>query len=270
MNDLQKVLFELFLCFDKICKELNVSYFVVAGSALGAVRHNGFIPWDDDFDVAMYRDDYNKFLELAPTLIPEGIFLQYYKTDSAYPYVFARLRNSNTTFIDKRLTKVNINHGIYMDIFPLDGYPQKVSEQRKLAFMKRKFRRRLYCGFDMPRGFKASILATILRMLGYHIKTANTIIKYETYISQYKVKNSNIICNHGNRYGEKDYIPKECYGDGTYILFEGICVRVPEKYDEYLTRLYGDWHTLPPENERKDIHPCEILDTTKSYTEYRK
>ena len=268
MNELQKIEFELFLCFDEICKKLNLNYFLVAGSALGAARHGGFIPWDDDLDVGMYREDYDRFMELAPSLLPEDIFLQNYKTDTQYPYVFAKLRDSNTTFVEKKLSKFDINHGIYIDIFPLDGYPADVYEQKKLDFMKRNYRRLLYCGIDMKRGLKSGTIAFALRVLGYHKRTVRVLAKYENYISQYPVRTSGVICNHGNRYGKKDYIPREYYGNGIKMIFEGIYVRIPEKYDEYLTCLYGDWRTPPPENERKDIHPCEILDTEKSYINY--
>ena len=270
MNELQTVEFELFLCFDSICKSLNLNYFLLCGSALGAVRHGGFIPWDDDLDVGMYREDYNRFMELAPPLLPEGIFLQNYKSDPKAPFLFAKLRNSNTTYIEKKISKFNINHGIYIDIFPLDGYPETDEERKALAFMKRNYRRKIYCGFDMPRDFKASALALVLRMLGYHKKTAKTIAEYEAYVSKYPVKDSGIVCSHGNRYGERDYISREYYGNGTEVLFEGIKVRIPEKYDEYLMSLYGDWRTPPPIEEQCDIHPCEVCDTEKPYTVYRK
>ena len=143
MNDLQKVEFDLFTCFAETCEKLNLPYFLVCGSALGAARHGGFIPWDDDLDVGMYRDDYNKFMELAPALLPKGIFLQNYNTDPKFPHMFANLRNSNTTYIEKRLAPLNINHGVYIDIFPLDGYPSNRFEQKKFEFMKRHYKRLL-------------------------------------------------------------------------------------------------------------------------------
>ncbi len=270
MNELQKVEFDLFRSFTEVCEKLNLNYFLLCGSALGAVRHGGFIPWDDDFDVGMYREDYNKFMELAPELLPEGIFLQNYKSDPGYPFVFAKLRNSNTTFVEKPLADFRMNHGIYMDIFPLDGYPADITEQKKLAKGKRNYRRKLYCGFAMPRELKAAMLAGLLRMLGYHKRTQKTLAEYEAFISKYSVGSSDIICSHGNRYGESDYILKEYYGEGKYVTFEGLTVRIPEKYDEYLTCLYGDWRTPPPPEEQKGIHSFTICDTENSYVNYKK
>lgn len=268
MNELQKIELDLFRCFAETCEKLNLNYFLVCGSALGAARHGGFIPWDDDFDVGMYREDYNKFMELAPALLPEGIFLQNYKTDPQYPYIFSKLRNSNTTFIEKLLSNFDINHGIYMDIFPLDGYPDSPSEQAKLASGKRNFRRKLFCGFKMHREFKAGALAFLLRMLGYHKRTAKTLAEYEALISGYPVKDSRIICSHGTWYGERDYIPAQYYGKGAEAVYEGIKVRVPEKCDEYLTSLYGDWRTPPDSEKQEGTHQHEICDTKRPYTFY--
>ena len=270
MNELQKVELDLFMCFSEICEKLNLTYFLVCGSAIGAARHGGFIPWDDDMDVGMYREDYNKFMELASTFLPEGIFLQNYKTDPNYPLVFAKLRNSNTTYIEKALSKFDINHGIYIDIFPLDGYPENIKEQKKFAKRKKMYLRKIGCVFTFERSKKAKVLGVVLKALGYHKRTAKTLAKYEAFISKYSVKESNLICNHGTWYGERDYIPVEYYGDGSDAMYEGIKVRVPEKCDEYLTALYGDWRTPPPPEKQKGHHYYEICDTEKPYTVYRK
>jgi hypothetical protein len=108
----------------------------------------------------------------------------------------------------------------------------------------------------------------VRRFLGYHKRTAKTLAKYEAYISQYPAKGSNIICNHGTWYGVRDYISAEYYGDGSNATFEGMNVRVPEKCDEYLTALYGDWRTPPPPEKQVGHHYYEICDTQRPYTYY--
>ena len=270
MNELQQIEFDLFLCFDEICKKLDLKYFLLSGSALGAVRHGGFIPWDDDLDVGMYREDYNKFMELAPSMLPKEYFLQNYKTDPKTPFVFAKLRNSNTAFIETAISKFHMHHGIYIDIFPLDGYPEKASAKKHLEIKKKIFQWKLHCGFDIPRRFRSAAVSFVLRLLGYHKRLAKTNARFEALISRYKVADSDIVCSHGNRYGAKDYMPKEIYGEGVYMTFEGVQARIPAKYDEYLTRLYGDWHTPPPMKEREVIHSHTVCDTKKSYVEYMK
>ena len=270
MNELQKVEMKLFLCFSEICEKLNLNYFLVCGSAIGAIRHRGFIPWDDDMDVGMYREDYNKFMELAPSLLPDGVFLQNYKTDPKFPYVFAKLRDSNTTFIQNIMSNLDMNHGIYMDIFPLDGYPDSRLAQKKLSIMKKHYMRQVVCAFNMPKNLslRGRVSVSLFRAIGCHKRTAKILSRYEALISKYPVKNSKVICNHGTWYGDKDYISAEFYGKGTDATYEGIKVRVPEKYDEYLTALYGDWRTPPPPEKQIGSHSCEICDTKLPYTDY--
>lgn len=270
MNELQKVELDLFRCFTETCEKLNLNYFLVCGSALGAARHGGFIPWDDDMDVGMYREDYNKFMELAPALLPEGIFLQNYKTDPNYANVFAKLRKSNTTYIEKAVADLDINHGIYIDIFPLDGCPEKPLAIKKLNLKKKFYRLLEASAFKLPKTTKGRIFISLLRLFGFHKRTAKILKRHEALISQYPVKGSKTICNHGTWYGEKDYISAEFYGLGSDAIYEGIRVRVPEKCEDYLASLYGDWRTPPPPEKQIGHHFYEICDTEKPYTEYMK
>lgn len=272
MNDLQKVELELLKVFIDVCNKLNLNYFLVCGSCLGAARHGGFIPWDDDMDVGMYREDYNKFMEQAPALLPEGIFLQNYKSDPAFPYVFAKLRNSNTTFIQTILEDLDMNHGIYIDIFPLDGCPTKKWDLKKMVFKKMHYLRQLQAAFKMPAELplRGKISVAFFKGLGCHRRTVKILSKYEKLISKNPVSDASIICNHGTWYGSRDFISAEYYGKGTDVLFEGITVCVPEKYDEYLTALYGDWRTPPPVEKQIGYHFYKICDTEKPYTYYTK
>ena len=268
MNELQQVEFDLFKRFVEICEKLELNYFMLEGSALGAARHKGFIPWDDDLDVGMYREDYEKFMNLAPAMLPEGLFLQSYKSDSEFPLIFAKLRNSNTTYIEKRLKKYNINHGCYIDIFPLDGYSSNILTQKMIELHKKNHYIKRNCGEKMERTRKGYVYAWILCKLGYHNRTTKTMEQIETYLSGFPVKGSSIICNHGSPYGKKDYISAAVYGKGSDAVFEGMTVRVPENVDGYLTSLYGDWRTPPPPEKRIGRHGYEICDTEKPYTYY--
>lgn len=270
MNELQKVELEIFNCFAEVCDKLNLNYFLVCGSALGAARHGGFIPWDDDFDVGMCREDYDKFMELAPELLPDGIFLQNYKSDPNYPLVYAKLRNSNTTAIESYYKNIDMNQGLYIDIFPLDGYPNDEKEQLRLESLIRKYKTLSRCGLNYTEklSLKSRIALKIRRILGYHKRTAKILEKYESLISAFPIEKSKFVCSFGTPYGRSDYIVKEYYGKGTIMLFEGIEVRVPEKCDEYLTAIYGDWRTPPPPEQRVGKHMFEICDTERSYKEY--
>ena len=112
--------------FVDICNKHSIKYFVQGGTLLGTVRHGGFIPWDDDVDVSLPRDEYERFLAVAEKELPEYYFLQTKDTDPEYPNNFAKIRDSRTTFLESSAKNLNINHGAYIDIFPLDNYPSGI------------------------------------------------------------------------------------------------------------------------------------------------
>ena len=268
MNDTQKVLLELLKIFVDICDEHNLEYYVVAGTALGAVKYQGFIPWDDDIDVAMPRRDYEKFLQLAPKSLPQWCFLQNYKTDPAFPHVFTKLRNSNTTFLETGTAKLPINHGIYIDIFQIDGYPEDEKEIRKLEWNKKILAWQQYCALEGSKNWKVRLRRPFMRMLGYHKRTAKTMKRLDDLIQKYPPENASIWCCHGNRQGKREYAPRWHYGKGTQAVFEGLTVRIPEQFDPYLTQKYGNWRAELPKEQQKSHHTYLICDPDKPYTSY--
>lgn len=270
MNGLQSKEFDLLKIFINICESLNLNYFLVCGSALGAVKYGGFIPWDDDVDVALCREDYNIFCEKAQKFLPDGIFLQTYKTDRRYPCVFAKLRNSNTTYVEKTCKNISMNHGVYIDIFPLDGYPESTKLQNRLERKKFMYKLLLSCVYESNCSFKLKVLRKIFRMFGVHQRTHLILAKYEKLISAYPIQHSQICCNHGNWQEKLEYAPKEQYGMGTSMRFEGIDVCVPELYDEYLAQKYGDWKSDLPKEDQVGHHYFEIMDLNTPYIHYIK
>lgn len=268
MNELQKTELELLKCFLEVCKKLDLKCYLVCGTALGAAKYGGFIPWDDDVDVALFRDDYETLLKKAPELLPEHIFLQNYKTDPAFPQLFSKVRDSRTTYIEASSAKLPINHGVYIDVFPLDGYPRSEREQQTLEQKKTYYKRQLSCCFDVKRGFPGHVLCTVNRLLGCQKNCASIVKKYESLVSSYPVDGSELICNHGNWQGTLEYAPRDQYGNGIMMKFEGLDVRVPEKYDEYLTQKYGDWRADLPKEQQVGHHYYSVLDLQRPYTEY--
>ena len=267
MNELQKKELHLFACFAKACKELGLTYFLVCGSALGAVKYRGFIPWDDDMDVGMLRKDYDRFMREAQPLLPEGIFLQNFRSDPAYPAIFGKIRDSNTTYVEKGIAHLPVNHGVYIDIFPLDGYPSDPREQKRFERRKRYYRTKLLAALEGNYSPRARMAVTAMRLLGIHKRTGKILEKYERLITAYPPESSAVICNHGNWQKALEYAPKEHYGQGTTAEFEGMTVIVPERYDEYLTRKYGDWRAdLPPE-KRVGHHYYTVMNLDVPYTQ---
>lgn len=268
MNELQNKELALLKCFVDVCERLGLTYYLLCGTALGAVKYKGFIPWDDDVDVGLFREEYERFLKEAPALLPEGIFLQTYKTDPAYPQIFGKLRDSNTTYIEKASAKLPMNHGIYIDIFPLDGYPSDPAEQKRLERLKIHYKRQIACCYDVKRSVPGRVLCGFNRLIGCHKRTGKILARYEELIRAYPTEGSAVICNHGNWQGRLEYADRSQYGEGTWAEFEGLQVRIPEQYDAYLTQKYKDWRAdLPPE-EQVGHHYYSVMDTQTPYTEY--
>lgn len=270
MTDLQKIEFEMLKEFVRICDELNLTYFLVCGSALGAVKYQGFIPWDDDLDVALPRKDYEVFCQKAQSMLPTHLFLQNHHTDKYYPLIFSKLRNSNTTFVEKSYANTNIHHGIYIDVFPIDGYPEQPNLQEALEREKHRYLLTRLCCLNIHRTWKTALLVSCQKICGVHRNPSRFVTRLEKHISQYPTSDSILWCNHGNWQGKLEYAPREQYGNGTWAEFEGLRVRIPENIDEYLTQKYGDWRSDPPENEMVGHHYYQICDTERSYKEYIK
>lgn len=270
MTELQKVEYSLLCEFIRVCEALKIRYYLVCGTALGAVKYGGFIPWDDDVDVALTREDYTVFCEKAPQLLPEYVFLQNYKTDPNFPAFYSKLRDSRTTYIEKSVKNIDMNHGVYIDVFPLDGYPVDENEIKRLESRKRKLKLRLSCAFafNEKQSLKSKLYFCVERLLGYHKRTAKTAEKIEKLISAYPIAESKLWCNHGNWQRVLEYAPREQYGEGTFAKFEDLKVRVPEMYDEYLTQKYGDWRSDIPQEEQVGHHYYEICDTGTPYASY--
>lgn len=269
MNGMQKKAFELLVEFVEVCEKHELDYFLVCGSALGAIKYQGFIPWDDDIDVAMYREDYEKFLELAPEMLPQHMFLQNHWTDPEFPAINSKLRDSHTTCIETSASRLNINHGIAIDIFPLDGYPKDRLHQRVLEIKKTVFVKLLNTVYYRENRIKRIILMP-LKLLCNLIGQGTLLEWYESMIRKYPTVDTEVLVNHGNWQGHKDYTPKYELGNGKKATFEGLEVRVPAEYDNYLRRKYGDYRQDPPPENQKSHHIYSVVDVDRPYTEYMK
>lgn len=268
MNHLQKAELDILKIFIEICEKLDLHYYLVCGTALGAVKYGGFIPWDDDVDVALSRADYEFFLREAPALLPEYLFIQNYRTDPAFPHVFTKLRNTNTTFLEKSVAHLPMNHGVYIDIFPLDGYPEGTFKGKLFELRKKIFTWQQYCALKGDKNPKVQFRNRIFRLFGFHKRTAKTLGKLDLFYSRFPTETSAIWCNHGNWQRSLEYASRSQYGDGAWAAFEGLRVRIPEQYDAYLTQKYGDWCADLPEEKKVSHHNWLVCDLDKPYTYY--
>lgn len=275
MTELQKIEIEILKQFLHICERENLQYYLVCGSALGAVKYNGFIPWDDDIDVALPRKDYEKFLLVADKYLPDWIFLQNYKTDSEYPCLGTKLRDSRTTYIEKMCGKLNINHGVFIDVFPLDCHWSLHSKRLKFKFLHMKFEAKRRVHLEYNRFSRHAIFQFVTnlyylanRLFGLYGDTSACIREFDCYLMANGAED-NYWCNYANSPSSREYSHKRQFGNGVQWEFEGLKVIIPENYDEYLTQKYGDWRADLPIEQQKGHHYFEICDLKKSFTEYR-
>ena len=250
--------------FVDICNKHNIKYFVQGGTLLGTVRHSGFIPWDDDIDVSLHREDYEKFLAVAEKELPEYYFLQTKDTDPEYPNNFAKIRDSRTTFVESSAINLKINHGAYIDIFPLDNYPS--GAKAKIFEIKKKLLTwRINKAFYIPAMSLISKIITVITMILFPSLKGAVNKREKLYKS---VPKSERVVNNSGAWLQKEIISREWVQDTIEMEFEGIKVNVSDKYDEWLTYVYGDYMSLPPETERVGHHYVDYFDMNKPYTEY--
>ena len=274
MTELQKSEFEILRLFVDVCVHLRLDYYLVCGSALGAAKYGGFIPWDDDIDVALPRKDYEVFLKEAPALLPSWCFVQNYRTDPKFPLLGTKLRDSRTTFIDFMCGKLDINHGVFIDVFPLDGYNYSKKNDAELAKMRRRFdaARRVnltYCRFSRSNILSyATMYYVMSRLFGLYGDTADSVRRFESFVSSFNAGDAEIWCNHANSSSPLEFAPREQYGNGIWTTFEGLNVRIPEKYDAYLTQKYGDWRADLPREQQVGHHYADVIDLKRPYTDY--
>lgn len=266
MNDLQRKLFEMFSWLTSFINKNGLRYYVVGGTMLGAVRHEGFIPWDDDIDIGMPRNDYEKLLELLKEPVDHYV-IESPKSDAKdFLYSFAKFYDMNTTMTEHVRRKVV--RGVYIDIFPLDGigetYEQSLKNYKKIDRMNM-FLAMKVCKYRKERKWWKNFAIFLGRLIPSNVKKLTR--KLDATCAKIDFDKSKYVGELMSTYRHKEIMPREIFGKPTLYKFEGITVYGPEKADEYLTKLYRDWRKLPPEDKRRSAHDFIDLDLNKSYKE---
>ena len=248
----------------RVCDENGIKYFLDSGTLLGAIRHKGFIPWDDDMDMGMLREDYERFIEIAPKELKPEYFLQTWKTDKSYHYAFAKIRKKGTVFIEAVSQKTNAHNEIFVDVFPYDIYPDDETVRTKLTKKIMLLKYSLWMKDGMTPWLRhKSVLDRLLVKAKYvpHYFYALThsrdamIAEYEKLMPMHNAETSKYYVEQsgGTPFG-KWIIPTECFKDFIEVKFEDTMFLVPEKYDLYLKTVYGDYMQLPPVEKRGNWH----------------
>lgn len=265
---LQRAGLEMAKYFDSLCRENRLTYFLCGGCCIGAVRNQGFIPWDDDVDVFMPREDYERLKAIWKDSPKYSI--QYETENVRTANQFATIHDNETTFIETYKKDLDINHGVKLDILPLDGCPQgykrRLQKLWALAYA-------LFVVGKAPEnhGKVVYALGKLLLSIVPSQRIRNKIWRLsERRMSRYPISSCQYItelCS-GVRYMGLDY-PAEAFSEQKYVPFEDTFLPIPIGYDTYLSMAYGDYLTPPPPSQRTCHHEYEYLDLERSYRIYK-
>lgn len=263
LKEHQDVLLELLIEFDRVCRKNNIKYILFAGSALGAIRHQGFIPWDDDLDVALFREDYDRLMEVDPSEWNAKYYLQREYSEH-WPIHFSKLRKNNTTCLEKYHPKDNKTHqGIYIDIFPIDNASDN-RFVRKMQFYASKI---VQARSFWKRGYDTSSILKKIAMLLSCILPLKPIRNFVIMRKKATTKYVHSFLGGSSKFN-KGVFDRAWITNSISIPFETITVPVSSYHDDLLAMQYGDYMSVPSVEERKNKVHAILVDTERNYTEY--
>lgn len=253
LEEMHQLLLRMLDCIHAYCMENNIRYSLGGGTLLGAIRHKGFIPWDDDADIMMPRPDYERFVKGFPGKY-EHCMLEHWSTDPNFKWLLARVCDDRTVIDNKPF-----GYGLFVDVFPIDGLPP-VNKHKKYrrGYVIRKYLLDV-CGKPYQIGCRSR---KIFKMLTYPICSLVPTSKYREvcmkYLMRYDFETSECTGCAVGRYGMREYMGRDTFRKYIDVEFEGHIFRAIADYDEYLTLHYGNYMLLPPIEKRKPQHqiPC--------------
>ena len=248
--------------FMEVCQKYDIQFFAWAGTMLGAVRHNGFIPWDDDFDFALTRDNFNKLLEHADEF-EEPYFLQHALNDRRFFLDYARLRDSTTTGVVTWNMSPEYKGGIYIDIYVLDGMPETALGLNWLT-VRKKFMRKIFHTYYLDNVKKDNghigITGALFHLIGSQRSYEEWYKKYCKLLSAYTDNSSKLtLMTHQRHVIRKYWCDREVVKDLVYMKFEKLEIPVIANYEIVLKNMYGNYMEFPPVEERGAWHNHQII-----------
>lgn len=263
LKKVQPILLDMVREISRVCEENGIRYFLYRGTFLGAVRHQGFIPWDDDMDVAMPREDYEKFCRIAPEMLGEQYCFQNWHTDRDYAHPFGKVRRRGTLYVEAKCRRLPEN-GFYVDIYPLDFGPEDPAARqalnRKLLHLYRV--KLMKCRYTPWREGEKILWKKRLGYLLY--QAAALFVSQEALVRRYE--KIVLAQPESGFYYEQSALPRVPWFDRRWCdtlkpyPFEDAFFPGPGDYDAFLGSLYGSYMELPPEDKRENRHQIMELD----------
>lgn len=255
IRSIQRIELESLKVFIEICKQLEIDFMLYGGTLLGAIKYKGFVPWDDDLDIALMRTDYEKLIKCGSALLPKEYEFQHPSINKVTPFPYIKFRRKDTMLVEYSLHKLKMNHGIYFDIYPIDNIPdddklmhrqhKEFSNLAKMFYFRqvKNVNHPINSVSDIVKSLAKSVIYLILRCLPHKYfvtKMHKTMTRYNDMSTK----------RQGNYFHSKPVN----YFDGIYPLvdvsFEGLDLKIPKGYEVNLYNRYGDISKLPPEEER--------------------
>jgi len=267
LRKVQLTLLEIAKEIRRVCQENGIPFFLDAGTFLGAVRHHGFIPWDDDMDVGMLREHYATFCRIAPEKLGKDFVLQNWYTDPNYALPFGKVMLRDTVYLEGKKTDRLTENGFYVDIFPYDNVPSSQEERKALAARLL----RLYRVKLMKSGYRPWMengKTVVVKRVGYLYYQLQALFasgeqlsrKFDGLASGFPAGNT--VCVQDTSVAPLYFDRAWCENLEMYS-FEGEMFPGPRDYDPFLTTVYGDYMVPPPEDQRENRHQIVQIDFGK-------
>lgn len=262
IRPLQLRLLDILMVIQKVCEEHGLRYYLADGSLIGAVRHKGFIPWDDDMDICMPRPDYELFIKHAHEWLPKRYEFVCFELDNSYPLHFGKVQDSESTLVER--PHLYYLGGVYVDVFPIDGAPKKMMARKWWNFRYQLLRKMLYFSFrdpyrhgHGPSSWVPLLTRKIMPMAGWQRAVKRCMMEYSYDDCEY------VSFNHNDGLGAM-ISKNDVLGTPTPIVFEDKTVWGLKDNDSYLTQLFGDYMTPPPADKIHQ-HNFFYMDLDKPY-----